>query len=146
MSIVAACLSRRRRIVNTLNSVIWRTTLQIEHIGVDGEATGGTVDALKRYAASYNLRWLSEPDPGLSHEFSRGVAATIGEWLYFLNGDDYLVDYGAVDCVTGWIAAHLGHSIYLGGTDDVDKEGVEISYGSESGIADACTSIRRNLP
>ncbi len=129
VSIVTACVNQRRFIVDALESVMSQTYSPIEHIVVDGGSTDGTVEVLKRYAANYNLRWTSEPDRGLSHAFNKGVAAATGEWLYFLNGDDYLVDSGAVGRVMEWIAAHPGHFIYMGGTAVVDEEGVEITHG-----------------
>jgi glycosyltransferase involved in cell wall biosynthesis len=127
LSIVTACRNQRRYITQTLESVISQTYSPIEHIVVDGGSTDGTVDVLKRYAANYNLRWVSEPDRGLSHAFNKGVAAATGEWLYFLNGDDYVIDNGAIARVMEWIAAHPGYSIYMGGIAVVDEEGVEIA-------------------
>lgn|GEM_PF-1466068 len=129
VSIVTACLNQRRFITDTLESVMSQTYAPIGHIVIDGGSTDGTVDVLKRYAASYDLRWVSEPDRGLSHAFNKGVVASTGEWLYFLGGDDYLIDSGAIGRVMDWIAAHPGHSIYMGGTVGVDEEGVEITHG-----------------
>jgi glycosyltransferase involved in cell wall biosynthesis len=106
-----------------------QTYSPIEHIVIDGGSTDGTVDVLKRYAANYDLRWVSEPDRGLSHAFNKGIMAATGEWLYFLNGDDYVIDSGAIARVMEWIAAHPGYSIYMGGTAVVDEEGVEITHG-----------------
>lgn len=129
VSIVTACLNQRRHITDTLESVMSQTYSPIEHIVIDGGSTDGTVDVLKRYAPKYDLRWVSEPDRGLSHAFNKGIVAATGDWLYFLGGDDYLIDSGAIGRVMGWVAAHPGHSIYMGGTAVVDVEGVEITHG-----------------
>ena len=91
---------------------------------VDGGSTDDTVGLLKRYAQRYNLRWVSETDRGLSHAFNKGVVESTGEWLYFLNGDDYLLGSEAIGRVVEWILSHPGHSIYMGGTVGVDESGV----------------------
>jgi glycosyltransferase involved in cell wall biosynthesis len=128
VSIVTVCLNQRGFITNTLESVMSQTYSPIEHIVIDGGSTDGTVDVLKRYAANYDLRWVSEPDRGLSHAFNKGIMAATGEWLYFLNGDDYLVDGGVIARVMEWIAAHPGYSIYMGGTQHVDEQGTRLPH------------------
>ncbi len=129
MSIITACLNQRAFITDTLESVMSQTYSPIEHIVIDGGSTDGTVDVLARHAASSSLRWVSETDRGLSHAFNKGIVLATGEWLYFLNGDDYLIDGRAIGRVMAWIAAHPGHSIYMGGTAVVDEEGLRITHG-----------------
>jgi len=127
VSIVTVCLNQRRFIVDTLESVMSQAYWPIEHIVVDGGSTDGTVEVLRQYAAKYDLRWASEADRGLSHAFNKGVIAASGQWLYFLNGDDYLVDSDAIGRVMEWIVSHPGHSIYMGSTVGVDEHGAEIA-------------------
>ena len=129
VTIVTVCLNQRRFIADTLESVMSQTYSPIEHIVIDGGSTDGTVEVLRRYAATETLRWVSEPDRGLSHAFNKGIMAATGEWLYFLNGDDYLVDSGAIGHVIGWIVAHPGYCIYMGGAQGVDEEGAHIQRG-----------------
>jgi len=129
VSIVTACLNQRRYIADALDSVMSQSYSPIEHIVIDGGSTDGTLEVLKRYQSEYGLRWVSEPDRGLSHAFNKGIVAATGEWLYFLGGDDYLIDDDAIHRVVEWIAAHPGYSIYMGGTAVVDEVGVELSHG-----------------
>jgi glycosyltransferase involved in cell wall biosynthesis len=129
VSVITACLNQRRFIAETLESVLSQTYTPIEHIVIDGGSTDGTVDILRQYAMSYDLRWWSESDRGLSHAFNKGIMASKGQWLYFLNGDDFLIDDRAIDRVMAWIATHSGYSIYMGGTQPVDENGMRMAPG-----------------
>jgi glycosyltransferase involved in cell wall biosynthesis len=56
---------------------------------VDGGSTDGTVEMLKDASPSYDLRWVSEPDNGQSHAINKGLEMANGEWVAWLNADDF---------------------------------------------------------
>lgn len=66
----------------------------IEHIVVDGGSTDGTVEILKKYPS---VKWVSEPDKGEADALNKAVAMSRGEYLMWLNADDYFWTEEAVE-------------------------------------------------
>ncbi len=60
---------------------------EIEHWVIDGGSTDGTVDILKQQS---DILWISEPDNGLSDAVNKGIQRARGEWIIWLNADDFL--------------------------------------------------------
>ena len=125
ISVITVCLNPGRYIRQTIESVRAQSYPAVEHIVVDGGSTDGTLDVLREVEGSYNIRWASEADRGLGHAFNKGIARARGEWLYFLNADDYLLDADALRRVMDYVSAHPGWSVYMGHIRGVDSEGEE---------------------
>ena len=62
VSIVTPSFNSSRFIVETIESVQSQDHPNIEHIVIDGNSNGGTVEILKRYP---QLQWVSEADSGI---------------------------------------------------------------------------------
>ncbi len=60
---------------------------RLEHWVIDGGSKDATVDILRRYP---EVRWLSEPDRGLSNAVNKGIERAGGEWILWVNADDTL--------------------------------------------------------
>jgi glycosyltransferase involved in cell wall biosynthesis len=60
----------------------------LDHVVVDGGSTDGTVELLTEEAAAGRLRFISEPDRGLSDAFNKGANMATGEIVAWLNADD----------------------------------------------------------
>ena len=123
VSVITPSYNSSRFIEETILSVKNQTYSPIEHIVMDGGSTDATLDILRRYEGTYDLRWWSEPDRGQSHAFNKGIGEATGEWLYFLNSDDYLLDDHSIGRVVAYIEHHPGYSIYMGKIWTVDAEG-----------------------
>ncbi len=74
----------------------------IEHIVTDAGSTDETLDVLKRYP---HLKWTSEPDRGMSDGINKGFLKATGDWVMWLNCDDYLL-HGALEKVADFIRQH----------------------------------------
>ena len=98
---------------------------------MDGGSIDGTLDILRQYEGSYDLHWRSEPDRGQSHAFNKGIEAATGEWLYFLNSDDYLLDRDSISRVMNYIQEHPGYSIYMGKIWGVDAQGKTLTENTK---------------
>jgi GT2 family glycosyltransferase len=79
----------------------------IEHVVVDGGSTDGTVELL---SGASGVRFVSEPDRGLSDAMNKGVAMARGEYIGWLNADDYYLP-GALDAVLGELRSR--HPVWL---------------------------------
>jgi len=62
---------------------------RIEHLIVDGGSSDGTLDLVSSYP---HLKLLRGPDGGIFDAMNKGIAASSGDWVYFLGADDYFVD------------------------------------------------------
>src|SRR5829696_7822320 len=75
----------------------------IEYVVMDGGSTDETVAVLRGYVG--RLRWTSEPDRGQAHAVNKGLRATTGEVIGWLNSDDVYYS-GAVRAVVEFFEQH----------------------------------------
>jgi len=88
ISIITICLNSSEFIEATIQSVCSQTYGNIEYIIIDGSSTDGTQDIIKRYGDRIDY-WVSEPDKGISDAFNKGILASTGDIIGFLNSQDY---------------------------------------------------------
>lgn len=81
---------RQEQMLRCLESVHAQQGVTIEHLVIDGASTDGTLDFLKSYEDQGWIKIFSEPDKGIYDAFNRGVAKAQGEYVCFINSDDYL--------------------------------------------------------
>lgn len=62
---------------------------QVEHWIIDGGSKDGTVEYLQQQR---EIKFISEPDRGLSHAVNKGLQRAQGEWIIWLNADDALAE------------------------------------------------------
>jgi glycosyltransferase involved in cell wall biosynthesis len=84
-SIVTPCLNARATIAETLQSVRDQRYEPLEHVIVDGGSTDGTLELLP---GAPGVRYVSEPDRGLSDAFNKGVRMARNDVVGWLNADD----------------------------------------------------------
>ncbi len=104
ITIVTPTFNAAATLEETLASIAAQDYPALEHVVVDGGSTDGTLEILEREAASGRLRFVSEPDEGLSDAFNKGVAMATGEWIGWLNADD-VYEPGALGAVGSAIAS-----------------------------------------
>ena len=97
-------------LIATLDSVRTQRFADFEHVIVDSASTDGSTDVIRAQTAP-NLRFVSEPDAGISDAFNKGVRLARGSWLNFLNAGDTLLDPGVLERV----AARLGDAAIVTG-------------------------------
>jgi GT2 family glycosyltransferase len=96
----------------------------VEHVVVDGGSTDGTVELLAAEAEAGRLRFVSEPDDGLSDAFNKGVAMATGELVGWLNADD-VYEPGALSAVDAALSASPEAEWVVGRCGIVGEEGSE---------------------
>jgi len=80
-----------------LESVHDQSYENIEHIVVDGASTDGTLDLIKEYTNKGWVTYVSEPDKGIYDAMNKGIKMAKGEYVAFLNSDDYYHDKKGVE-------------------------------------------------
>jgi glycosyltransferase involved in cell wall biosynthesis len=93
LSIVTVSLNSAATIEDTLASVAQQETgFGVEHICVDGGSTDGTREIIDRWVEkNRQITRLYEPDSGIFDAMNKGLRLARGEYLLFLNADDFLV-------------------------------------------------------
>lgn len=126
VSIVTASYNQAQFIEETLRSVRDQDYPEIEHLVIDGASTDGTVDILRRYEGTYNMRWISEPDRGHADALCKGFRQAQGEILAWLNSDDLYLP-GAVATSVETFQEHPETDLVYGDVMIIDGPGRE--YG-----------------
>jgi glycosyltransferase involved in cell wall biosynthesis len=93
-------------------------SLEIEHIVTDAGSTDETLEVLARYP---HLKWTSESDKGMSDGINKGFRQATGDWVMWLNCDDYLLP-GALQKVVDFIESHPGSDVVHGDCVYVEED------------------------
>ena len=122
-TIVTPSFNQGRFITDCIESVIAQSadhpSIQLEHIIIDACSTDETLSILKRYP---HLKWVSEPDKGQSDAINKGFQKASGEWVMWLNADDYLLP-NALEKISIFIEQHPDADVVYGGWNFVDSKG-----------------------
>ena len=107
---------RREQMLRCLESIRSQQDVRIEHLVIDGASTDGTLDFLKSYENQGWIKIFSEPDKGIYDAFNRGIAKAQGEYVCFINSDDYLNNPAGLaeavkPCVTVGRISHILPSV-----------------------------------
>jgi glycosyltransferase involved in cell wall biosynthesis len=88
-SVITVTFNSREYLEETITSVLAQDYGDLEYILIDGGSTDGTLDIIRRYAATDGrVRWISEPDNGISDAFNKGIRLAQGEIVGIINSDD----------------------------------------------------------
>ncbi|MBQ8446118.1 MAG: glycosyltransferase [Opitutales bacterium] len=118
ITIITVCYNAKTTIERTLLSVFSQTHEQKELIVIDGGSTDGTLEILKKYADKIDVL-VSEPDKGIYDAMNKGVANASGDYLIFINADDYFYDEFALERV-----AQAPHADFIFGDQYDEEDGV----------------------
>ena len=123
ISIITPSYNQGEFIGRTLESVaVQRETLpqsvELEHIVMDGGSNDSTVSVLEKFQPS--VRWTSERDKGQTDAVNKGIRATNGEIVGWLNSDDVYYP-GAVKKVVAYFDAHPDVDLVYGMADHIDR-------------------------
>ncbi len=92
ISIVTVSLNAASSIEDTIASVsAQQVDFAVEHICVDGGSVDGTRAIIDRCASAARIVRIYEPDSGIFDAMNKGLRAATGEYVLFLNADDFLV-------------------------------------------------------
>lgn len=83
---------------STIQSVIKQHYKLIEYIVIDGGSNDGSADLLLQYQHSIDY-WVSEKDTGIYNAMNKGIKASSGDYLLFLNSGDRLINSEIINWV-----------------------------------------------
>lgn len=97
LSIVTVCFNSEKTIRKCIESVIPQLTDEVEYLFIDGKSTDKTVEIISSYK-KYGVRVSSEKDNGIYDAMNKGIKLASGEWIWFINSDDYITE-GLIDTI-----------------------------------------------
>lgn len=89
LSIIIITFNNFNELINTINSCLHISSTEL--IVINGGKCKQTSKFLNDSNIS-NLKYISEPDRGISDAFNKGVRTSTGDFITFLNSGDILVD------------------------------------------------------
>ena len=91
VSIITISFNSGRYIEETIKSVLSQDYPNIEYSVIDGGSTDDTLEIIRRYEK--RLKWISEPDHGISDAMNKGIRLSEGEIIAYLHSNDtYMPD------------------------------------------------------
>lgn len=111
ISVITVCLNAADFIEQCIQSVINQNLEGVDYVVIDGGSTDATVNIIERYGDKISY-WHSKPDRGIGHAFNLGVQHSRGEWLLFLNADDYFCRTDALELLAGYATSSEVDVVY----------------------------------
>ena len=87
-TVVTPTYNQGQFIEKTIDSVLSQGYPNLEFIIIDGGSKDNTVEIIKKYE-HHLAYWVSEADRGQSHAINKGMTKATGDYLTWLNSDDW---------------------------------------------------------
>lgn len=98
ISIITVVKNGEKVIKNCMDSVKKQNIKNIEHIIIDGKSNDKTVRIINKNLTSAT-KFVSEHDNGLYDVMNKGLKIATGNFIHFLNADDYYFQSGTLKSV-----------------------------------------------
>lgn len=90
ISCITVCFNSADTIVDCLQSVYKQEYSNYEHIIIDGKSTDSTLKLIEEHSTS-NTIVISSKDKGVYDAMNKGINASTGDIICFINSDDYYI-------------------------------------------------------
>ena len=95
VSVVTVALNAESWLEQAIQSVLDQTWPDLEYIVVDGGSTDGTLNIINTYRKNID-HVISEKDEGIADAMNKGLSLATGEFVIFLQADDYFKEEGSL--------------------------------------------------
>lgn len=114
VSIIVPVYNAGKYLRHGLNSILEQTSVNWEAVCIDDGSTDDSYAILKEYAAKDNrFRLFSKENGGVSRARNLGILEAKGEWITFMDADDWL----SADIVETLLTAPYTHQVDIIGFD-----------------------------
>ena len=136
-SVVTISFNQAEFLERTIRSVLAQTGVDVEYIIVDPGSTDGSRDIIARYHDRF-AHVILEKDEGPADGLNKGFALATGDWLGYINSDDYYLAGGLAAAARAAArfpdaGAIVGHGVLV----DADDRVIRGSYSHRFSLAAA---------
>lgn len=111
LSIVVACYNLENYITRCINSILPQLGDECELVIINDGSTDCSKDIAEQLVNNtQNASVISYPNGGLATARNRGIDSTQGDYLWFIDGDDFIRP-GAIDTILGVISKQKSHIV-----------------------------------
>lgn len=121
ISIITVCRNAEKTLETAIKSVVNQTYSNIEYIIIDGKSTDSTKMIISQYISHLD-QVISEPDTGIYNAMNKGIKLATGDFIYFLNSDDYLLDNNVIGDVVNYLKEHSNCDVIYGDLEVRSKQ------------------------
>jgi len=126
VSIITVVFNNKVNLTKTITAIRNLKYNNLEYVVIDGASTDGTLDVINSNKDIINY-FISEKDSGIYDAMNKGLKASTGDYVWFMNSGDIPAD----DEVFNKIFAEVNDAdVYYGDTEMVDENG--LSYGNRT--------------
>lgn len=122
VTIITVVYNQELKLSRCIESVLSQTEKNIEYIIIDGGSNDGTLDLIKKYEKEVDY-YVSETDNGIYNAMNKGLSVAKGEYIAFLNADDFYFPSAISDS--------LNHILKY----DLDLSYASFFYTDDTGVA-----------
>jgi len=119
ISIVTPSYNQGQYIKDTIESVLYQTYKNFEHIILDSRSTDNTVEILKEFK---HLKWVSEIDKGQADAINKGFKKAEGDIFCYINSDDMLLP-NTLEFVADYFSKNKNVDLIYGNCILIDSKG-----------------------
>lgn len=93
ISVIIPCYNIEQHLPKCIDSILAQTCRDFELLLIDDGSADGTLDVCNAYKdKDSRIKVFTHPNKGVSFTRNRGIEVAVGEYLMFIDGDDYLKD------------------------------------------------------
>ena len=111
ITVITVCYNSATTIKDTLSSVGDQSYDNIEHIVVDGGSSDNTLEVVK-IEGTHVAQVVSEKDNGIYDAMNKGLALATGDYVAYLNSDDFYTNNKVIQQVATAINKTNADAIY----------------------------------
>jgi glycosyltransferase involved in cell wall biosynthesis len=128
VSIIVPVYNVEKYLNKCISSLLAQTLSDIEIICVDDGSTDNSLKILKSYAEIDNrIRVISQENQGVSSARNNGFTAANGDYVYFIDSDDYL-ELNAMEILYSYAILEDLDILYFNGTAEYQNEYMKEKY------------------
>lgn len=124
VSVVIPTFNYRAYIGQAVDSVLRQRWSNVEIIIIDDGSDDDTAQVLAHYLADNRIHYHKQTRSGPSAARNRGVTLTSGEYIAFLDADDFWPDRDMLARAVNFLAQHPGTGWLFGDAEPFDGRGV----------------------
>jgi glycosyltransferase involved in cell wall biosynthesis len=128
VSIIIPSFNQGEFIERTIQSVLLQDYRPIEIIVVDAQSNDNTIEVLKKFIKTPEVRWISEPDEGHADGINKGFQLAQGEIVAWLNSDDVYFTKNVISTIVTHFEKHPEHDLVYGHVAIISRNDILLRF------------------